>query len=325
MRPGIRRHQRGLRRVARFGVADRPLRIEPLEVETADKKRWDGMLFEPRRQQHRGLACLVVHGAVGNYVSGFPRRLAFGLAERGHAVLSINTRMANYGAIFGGGLMQRTPADIAAGVDLLVRRGYGRVVLCGYSMGATMVTYYQATMGSPHVVALCTFAHPLSLPASLRRRWDRFGARPSYDIVAERVRAALGDTPEDSPGDRIMVVRRSQGPTDNPEHTEIWTYSSWWFSRGPQADAARSWRWMDRVGVPVAFIQAADDLLVGDDEADRLAALARQGGVELVEVDSIPGANHVFEGCEDAAVERGSAFNLAHRRQLGGRGLSGPA
>ena len=129
----------------RFGIDDRHMRTEPLQIETEDHKWWDAMLFEPRGARRSGQACLVVHGAVGNYLEGFPRRLAFGLAERGHAVLSINTRMANYGALFGGGLLHRTPADIDAGVATLRRRGYKRVILCGYSMGATMVTRYQAS------------------------------------------------------------------------------------------------------------------------------------------------------------------------------------
>jgi dienelactone hydrolase len=306
-------------------VEDRAIRTEPLHLKTADGKWWDAMLFEPKGARRTAQACLVVHGAVGNYLQGFPRRLSFGLARRGHAVLSINTRMANYGALFGGGLLHRTPADIDAGVDALRRRGYKRIVLCGYSMGATMATHYQATVRPPEVRALCTFAHPWSLPDSLRRRWERFGARPSYDIVAERVRAALGDDPEDPANDRIMVVHRSQGPSERPEHTELWTYSTWWFSRGPEADTACSWRWIDRVGVPVALIQAGADPLIGDDEASRLAELARVSGVRPVIVRVIPGANHVFDRREAEAVGAASDFiHLLDRVADEGAGFAAP-
>lgn len=306
--PRRRGRPTGLRRVPRFGIDDRELRTEPLELDTEDGRRWDAMLFEPRGVKRSDPAAIVVHGAVGNYLGGFPRRLSFGLAECGHTVLSINTRMANYGAIFGGGLFHKTPLDIQAAVEVMRRRGYERIVLCGYSMGATMVSYYQATIGAPEVIALCTFAHPLSLPASLRRRWNRFGARPSYDVVTERVKAALGDNPESSDGDRIMVVHRSQGPSDNPEHTELWTYSSWWFSRGPEADAACSWRWLHRIGVPIAFIQAGADPLVGDDEASRMARIVLESGVRPAVVRSIPGANHVFSRREKEAARAGSDF-----------------
>jgi dienelactone hydrolase len=323
--PRIARPRRGrptgLRRIPRFGVDDRELRTEPLELDTEDGKRWDAMLFEPKGVRRDAPAAVMVHGSVGNYLGGFPRRVSFGLAERGHVVLSINTRMANYGAIFGGGVFHQTPMDIAAGVEALRRRGYQRIVLCGYSMGATMVSYYQATIGAPEVEALCTFAHPHSLPASLRRRWDRFGARPSYDVVTERVQAALGEEPERSPGDRIIVVRRSGGPTDNPEDTEVWAYSSWWFSRGPKADAARSWRWMDRVGVPVCFIQAGDDPLVGAGEAPRLAALVRQSGVTLTVIHTIEGADHVFNRRESEAAAAASDFlELIDRGEPGAPG-----
>jgi dienelactone hydrolase len=304
-------------------VEDRDMRTEPLQLETEDGKWWDGMLFEPKGARRTAQACLVVHGAVGNYLQGFPRRLSFGLAERGHTVLSINTRMANYGALFGGGLLHRTPYDIDAGVDALRRRGYKRIILCGYSMGATMVTYYQAKMAPPEVVALCTFAHPWSLPDSLRRRWERFGARPSYDVVAERVAAALGDDPEDPTNDRIMVVHRSQGPSDRPEHTELWTYSTWWFSRGPEADAACSWQWMDQVSVPVAFIQAGSDPLIWEEEASRLAELARTSGVRPVIVRQIPGANHVFDRRESEAVRAASDYiDLLEEVEDGDRGFT---
>ena len=105
-----------------------------------------------------------------------------------------------------------------------------------------------------------------------------------------------------------MVVHRSQGPSDAPEHTELWTYSTWWFSRGPEADAGCSWRWMDDVGVPVAFIQAGSDPLVGEDEASRLADLARSSSDGPVIVRQIPGANHVFERRESEAVRAASDF-----------------
>jgi pimeloyl-ACP methyl ester carboxylesterase len=127
-------------------------------------------------------------------------------------------------------------------------------------------------------------------------------------VVADRVRAALGDDLEDPKNDRIMLVHRSQGPSDRPEHTELWTYSTWWFSRGPEADAACSWRWIDQVNVPVALIQAGSDPLIADDEASRLAELARSSGARPVIVRQIPGANHIFDRRESEAVRAASDY-----------------
>ena len=184
-----------------FGADDRDLAIDLVVTHTEDDQKWDGMIFKPRRRRRSApprLAVLVVHGSVGNYLTGVPRRVSFGLAKAGFTVLSVNTRMANYGVIFGGGLMHRTPLDIDAALAVLRRRGFRRIVLLGFSMGSTIVTHYQALRQPPDVVGVCTLAHPASLPAALRLRWDYFGADPGYEEVVELVHRRLAPDFEDS-------------------------------------------------------------------------------------------------------------------------------
>ncbi len=298
--------QHGLRR--RLDVhEERPLRLHPVTADTDDGYTWDGLALVPRGgdPERRRLAVIVVHGSVGNYISGVPRRVAQGLAEAGFTVVSVNTRMANYGVFFGGGLMHRTPFDLDAWIALVRRMGHERIVLLGYSLGATMVTHYQGLRRRPHVVGLCTLAHPLSLPGSLRRRWERFGAAPDYATVAARACDMLGDDPDDDGcDDEIFIVERASGPTDAPTHAEIWTYRTWWFSRGPQATHAVSAERIAGVGVPVALIQAGDDMIVPRRDGEELGAIARAAGVPDVHHESVPYANHVFSGREHVAVER---------------------
>lgn len=283
----------------RFDEGDR-FDLDLVVLPTVDGHRWDGLLYRPRLGDpaRRRLAVLVVHGSVGNYLSGVPRKLSFALARAGFTVLSINTRMANYGVVFGEGLMHLAPLDIDAGMDLLRRLGHRRVVLCGYSLGATMVTSYQVARQAPEVAGVLTVAHALSLPAALRRRWERNGARPSYADVERRTRIALGDDPDDPDRDRIVVVRRGAGPSDRPEHAEVWTYRTWWFSRGPEAPHAVS---ADQVGLlrtPLAIIQAGEDRLVGGREGEDLACLARDGGCPAVSLAMVGGASHTFDRLE---------------------------
>lgn len=286
---------------------ERPLRLHPVTAETDDGNTWDGLALVPRGgdPERRRLAVVVVHGSVGNYITGVPRRVSHGLAEAGFTVVSVNTRMANYGVFFGGGLMHRTPYDLDAWVGLVRRMGHERIVLLGYSLGATMVTHYQALRRPPHVVGLCTLAHPLSLPGSLRRRWERFGADPDYETVVARARDMLGDDADDDEcDDEIFIVERASGPTVAPAHAEIWTYRTWWFSRGPEATHAVSAERIAGVDVPVALIQAGDDMIVPGSDGEELGALARSAGVPDLHHESIPYANHVFSGREAAAVER---------------------
>lgn len=143
----------------------------------------------------------------------------------------------------------------------------------------------------------------MSLPSSLERRWERFGSIPSYDAVARAAWAKIGGTAEhDEMDDEIFVVRRATGPTDEPEDAEIWTYRTWWFSRGPQAYAAMSSRHIGELRVPIALIQASADLIVPTTDGDELERIARESGVPDVHHVVIDGADHVFEGRIDAVL-----------------------
>ena len=51
------------------------------------------------RPGRAGTLVIIVHGSLGNYMGGVPRRMAFELAHRGYAAVSINTRMANFRAL----------------------------------------------------------------------------------------------------------------------------------------------------------------------------------------------------------------------------------
>ncbi len=244
------------RRAPAFGQDDTDIETDLIVIPTEDHHNWDGMIFRPRRGAvDPRMAVLVIHGSVGHYLTGMPRRLAFHLAERGYAALTANTRMANYGVFFGTGLLDEAQLDIAAAVRALRERGFRRIILLGYSMGSTMVAQYQAVQAPPEVIGVCTIAHPLSLPLSLRRRWERFGSNPSYNEMCAIVTREMGAT-DDPERDRIIIVQRATGPTDRPEHSEIWTYRTWWHSRGPEALSAESRRWVGLLRVPLALIQA---------------------------------------------------------------------
>jgi pimeloyl-ACP methyl ester carboxylesterase len=296
----------GRRRVPVFGHDDRGLAIDLVVTRTEDGHSWDGMIFRPaegRDARRRRLAVLVVHGSVGNYLSGVPRRVSFGLANAGFTVMSVNTRMANYGVIFGGGLMHRTPLDVDAALAVLRRRGFRRIVLLGFSMGATIVTHYQALRQPPDVVGVCTLAHPASLPAALRLRWDHFGADPGYEEVTELVHRRLAPDFEDAARDRIFLVRRARGFGDRPLDGEIWTYRTWWHARGPRAPHAESRLRIGHVTVPLAIIQAGEDELVREREGAELEALARQGDCPSVIRATVPDADHVFTGCDEDLID----------------------
>ena len=296
----------GRRRPPLFGSDDRDLSIDLVMTHTEDGQKWDGMIFTPAAEgdaRRRRLAVLVIHGSVGNYLTGVPRRVSFGLANAGFTVLSVNTRMANYGVIFGGGLMHRTPLDLDAALAVLRRRGFRRIVLLGFSMGSTIVTHYQALRQPPDVVGVCTLAHPASLPAALKLRWRHFGADPGYEEVSELVHHRLAPDFEDPKRDRIFIVRRARGFGERPLDGEIWTYRTWWHARGPRAPHAESRLRIGHVTVPLAIVQAGEDELVREEEGAQLEAIARQGDCPSVMRETIPDADHVFSGLDAPLIE----------------------
>jgi pimeloyl-ACP methyl ester carboxylesterase len=199
--------------------------------------------------------------------------------------------------------MHRTPLDIDAALNVLRRRGFRRIVLLGFSMGATVVTHYQALRQPTDVVGVCTLAHPASLPAALKLRWDHFGADPGYEEVTDLVHTRLAPDFEDVRRDRIFVVRRARGVGDRPLDGEVWTYRTWWFSRGPRAPHAESRLRVGHVNVPLAIIQAGEDELVRDSEGFELETIARQGDCPSVFRTTIPDADHVFAGCDDDLID----------------------
>ncbi len=288
-----------------FGRDDRQITTRLVTLHPEDGHEWDGLLLRPRFGDPalRKLLVIVVHGSVGNYLTGVPRRVAFNLAALGFSVMSINTRLANYGPFFGGGLFHRTPLDLQAAVEVARAHGFTRMALLGYSMGCTVCTNFLANHEVPEMVGLCTIAHPESLPEALRVRWQRYGATPTYEEVAEYARPIVAEHPDDPPGDRIFTVMRANGPLSTPENGEIWTYATWWSSRGPESPHAVSRDQIGKVRVPIAILQAGNDHLIQPGEGYELAHVAERAGNADVFLDVVPHADHVFTGCMDDVTD----------------------
>jgi hypothetical protein len=117
--------------------------------------------------------------------------------------------------------------------------------------------------------------------------------------VAEYARPIVADHPDDPPGDRIFTVMRANGPLPTPENGEIWTYATWWSSRGPESPHAVSRDQIGKVRVPIAILQAGNDHLIQPGEGYELAHVAELAGNHDVFLDMVPHADHVFTGCID--------------------------
>ena len=261
-----------------------------------------------RASGHR-TAIIHIHGIMGNFLVGTLRFLPARLARAGFPTLVVETRMGNVGQLFGKAIFEDAVRDIAAAYWWLQSEGYDRVVVCGYSSGATLAARYVATHPLTNVRGLISISGPWGLPQSLEQRSRKWGAEPSYDEIVAELGAVVGDgTPDLPEDDRLFVIERSRGPTRRPQDSEVYTYRTWWHSRGPEAYAAMAFRQLPDVTVPVLLTQGLADEVVAPDEAQQQYDLLVESGNEHVELVWVPGATHFYKGQEILLVDAITAF-----------------
>ena len=251
-----------------------------------------------QRATGRRTAVVHVHGIMGNFLVGTLRFYPSPLARAGFPVLVLETRMANVGQLFGQAIFEEAIRDIDAAVRWLRSEGFDTLIVSGYSRGATLATRYAATHHVPELRGLVCLGNPWGLPESMERRARQFGAAPNYDELTATVLAAVGDTPDDPELDRLVIVEKSRGPSTRPGDSEVYTYRTWWHSRGPRATSAKAHMQIGQVWAPILLVQGTADEVVFHREALELARVAREAGNHDVTVHTIDGAGHSFEGYE---------------------------
>jgi acetyl esterase/lipase len=254
------------------------------------------------RKSGRRTAIVHAHGALGNFLVGTLRFLPSPLARAGFPVLVVETRLANVGQLFGGGLFDDATYDVHAGAEWLRANGFRRVIASGLSSGGALVLRYAASRHVPYLRGVVALSTPWGLPQAMRARAERYGAEPSYRELTRIVRDALGE-PQPERRDRIFVVEKARGPTRMPEHSEVYTYRTWWSTRGPNALGAMSFRQIGQIWAPICLVQGSGDALVSVSETHALARVARRAGNDQVDVEIVPDAGHLFSGHEVALID----------------------
>lgn len=265
-----------------------------IRFKTRDGFELDALLLCEQREDKENLPIVIhIHGVLGHFLArGTPRLLPPALLEYGIQSLSVNTRMAFMGQIMGEGIFDDAVYDIEASVSFLKAKGFKRIFILGYSLGANLSVYYAATRLDPCVKGLILEGCAFSLPDSHRKRLDRWKSIPSYEEICKKAVEVLGEDPYRSLDDRIFLIYRAWGPTLNPFHTEIFTYKTWWFMRGPKAYNAMAYRVVSGIKIPVLFLQGENDDILEGWEAKELARLVVEGGNTNVKVRYISKAGH---------------------------------
>jgi len=223
-----------------------------------------------------------VHGFLGNFLDGSQRFLPPILAKAGYSSIAINTRMANFGLFFGYGILEDTTPQIDGVIKYLEDIGYTRIIISGYSLGGSVVLKYAAIRNDEKkytsLKALIILATPYSMPDSIKRRWNKWESQPTYDEVYEEAKEILKPEPKESDQDRTIIVFKARGNTFKPEHTEIYTYKTWWYLAGPEADDAKCYKQIRNISKPIILIQGWNDEIVHSNETHELAQAAIEAG-----------------------------------------------
>jgi pimeloyl-ACP methyl ester carboxylesterase len=258
-----------------------------------------------------------IHGFLGNFLEGSQRYLPPILAEAGYSSLSINTRMATFGLFFGYGIIDDTIPQIDTAIIYLKNMGYSKIILSGYSLGSSIVLRYASLRNDPAqfpalkgIIALST---PYSTADTIRNRWNKWGSNPSYDEVYRRVKETLKPDPFTSSEDRTVIIYKARGDTLNPEHTELYTYKTWWYLAGPEAESSKCYKQIARIRIPILLIQGRQDAELEPGEADDLARTAQNAGNRDVSALYLD-ADHNFDG---KAEELGEAIKKWLGRRFG--------
>lgn len=249
--------------------------------------------FEKARDLYDAPIVLLIHGVLGHFLArGTPRLLPNALVERGFNSLSINTRMAFTGQIFGGGILDEAVMDVDAAVKELIKEGFNKIIILGWSLGANLSIYYSVDRIHPNVKGFILEGCSYSLPESNRKRLEKWDSIPSYDHVYDVAKKVLHPDPRDPKNDRIFIVYRAWGPTFEPSDAELFTYRTWWFMRGPEAHNAKTNEIIKGVKAPVLFIHGEEDYIVGAEEPRGLISILNESGNDNVDIRFIPEARH---------------------------------
>lgn len=236
---------------------------------------------------------LLVHGVLGHFLArGTPRLLPNALEENGISSFLINSRMAFTGQMFGSAIFDESILDVEAAVDVLVKEGFKKIIILGWSLGANISVYYAVNNSHPNVKGLILEGCSSSLPRSNQRRLEKWNSVPSYDHIYETAKKVLRPDPLTTQNDRVFIIYRASGPTFDPDDVELYTYRTWWFMRGPEAYNAKTNEIIDGVKLPVLFIHGEEDYIVGHEEPEGLVEILKEAGNDEVQLTFIPKARH---------------------------------
>jgi dienelactone hydrolase len=260
---------------------------EIIWARTEDGLEQTGLVIRPETNRH-DTPILWIHGRTGSFYERQAVIIGRLLAGSGYTFVSGNNRGHNVGNALGwdenglrlGGAawerLDESPYDVAAWMDVAAGYGGGDVVLLGHSLGARKVVYYQAERQDERVRGLIAAS-----PAARFRPPDPVMLREAEEMIAA--------------GRSQELVWRD--PFGGPFPTSHATYRSYLETVGDVFGMSVPDGPVSRIRNPLLAFYGTDEAALGGEEV--LERIRRNATASpSVETRLIPGADHVYTGCE---------------------------
>lgn len=238
-----------------------PFAREQIELDDGDFILVDWLFASHRAEQPASKLVILSHGLEGDSTRSYMRAMAIAMAKRGWDVASRNFRGC-------GGPMNRLPAMYHSGetadLDTVIRhaeaRGYTRIALAGFSMGANQILMYLGKTpeaASASVIRAAAISVPCDLTGcsvELARPRNRLYMEYFLRTLRRKIREKHVKFPDRFPIaglDRMTTFAEFDGRFTAPLGGFASAEDYW--------EKASSLPWCGRIRIPTLIVNAAND------------------------------------------------------------------
>ena len=262
-----------------------------LAITAIDGARVEAALWQP---PHASTLVLMVHGSGETYHGNPNGFLGKGLAERGYAVLAINTRQS--GTRVNTDNFMDVQRDLEAAYYTARALGYRSVVLHGHSLGNIQMQYFAANHWAPEIKAVVLTGMFGNLPWKSRHILVQDEQNWAALFGAAMTQLREGKVAEVMPVQMSWITGQKVPMTAQHFLTYRWENSS----------AADGTYWIRRVPYPILMVRDDGDAIVQPFEPYMLLSAASTSGSLVPNIEYVKLPNK-----ERGPAEHGFIHNRA--------------
>jgi pimeloyl-ACP methyl ester carboxylesterase len=273
--------------------------LQFLALKAMDGNEIEASLWHPTNKEVADTAIVIMAHGDTNYYSAPQSILAPGLANKGYAALTFNTRNHD-GNIYSQNFMDIRP-DLDAAVRTARALGYGSLFLQGHSQGNIHVQFYAATNWDRHIRGLILLGAFANLPWKTRHLLVQ-----NEGNFRALIDASLTSLRDGTYGADLPVKLHSFTGHDVPITGQHFLTYRW-----EKTSVADGTFWISRIPKPILLVRDQADAFVPQFELQMLLSAANSEGSLATSIKSVvlPNAlppspqGHYFVGNEAPLIE----------------------